>query len=59
MAYSKEEMGQTMKEKVVDPRSKKREGTPQRFKWWLADNEKDLVEQVLSTRLRLTQTTRI
>lgn len=49
MAYTREDISGAMKEKVVDPRPKKREGTPQRFKWWLADNEKDLVEQVLST----------
>lgn len=39
----------TPKERVVDPRSKKLSPTPTAFNWWLADNEKDLLTQFLST----------
>lgn len=51
MSYKVEPINVTgpMKEKVIDPRSKKSQSTPQRYKWWLADGEKDLVAQLLST----------
>lgn len=39
----------TPKERVVDPRSKKSGISAASFKWWLADNDKDLVTQLLST----------
>lgn len=38
-----------MKEKVIDPRSKKTKEAATAYKWWAAQNEKDLCAQVLST----------
>lgn len=51
MAYKVEpiDVTGTMKEKVIDPRSKKTKDTPQLYKWWLAQNDKDLCAQLLST----------
>lgn len=37
------------KEKVIDPRSKKDKIEARSFKWWLAENDQDLITQVLST----------
>lgn len=37
------------KEKVIDPRSKKTKDNPQYFKWWLAQTDKELCDQLLST----------
>jgi hypothetical protein len=39
----------TLKEKVIDPRSKKATQSPTAFKWWLAQDEKSLCSQLLST----------
>ena len=44
------------KEKVVDPRYKKNAHSPVAWKWWLAQNEKDLCTQLLSTTEYLTRT---
>lgn len=51
----------TPKEKVVDPRSKAKKDSGTLYKWWNADNDKDLVAQVLSTTeyLKRTNITRI
>lgn len=38
-----------MKEKVIDPRSKKNKDTAVAYKWWTAQNDKDLQAQLLST----------
>lgn len=39
----------TPKERVVDPRSKKTVSTATAYKWWAAQNDKDLCTQLLST----------
>lgn len=39
----------TIKERVIDPRSKKTKDYPRAFKWWLAQSDADLVTQVLAT----------
>lgn len=39
----------TRSERVVDPRSKPKKESAALHKWWLADNDKDLVAQTLST----------
>lgn len=39
----------TPKERIVDPRSKKSGLAPTAFKWWMAQNDKDLCSQLLST----------
>lgn len=39
----------TPKERVIDPRSKKEGSSPSHFKWWLAQNDRDLCSQLLST----------
>jgi hypothetical protein len=51
MAYTVEpvDVTNTPKERVIDPRAKKPKDTPNYYKWWLADNDKDLVQQLLST----------
>lgn len=58
MAYQVEpiDVTGTAKEKVIDPRSKKKDSTPRAFKWWLAGNDKDLQAQVLSTTEYLKRT---
>lgn len=38
-----------IKERVIDPRSKKTKDTPRAFKWWLAETPEDLVTQLLGT----------
>lgn len=37
------------KERVIDPRSRKADQSPTAFKWWLAQDEKTLCSQLLST----------
>lgn len=58
MSYKVEpiDITSTPKERVIDPRpkSKKEAATP--YKWWMADNDKDLVSQVLSTTEYLKRT---
>lgn len=51
MSYVVEPINVTgpMKEKVVDPRAKKSKENPQAFKWWLAQSDKELCDQLLST----------
>lgn len=39
----------TPKERIIDPRSKKSLDNPTAFKWWLAQDEKNLCSQLLST----------
>lgn len=39
----------TLKERVIDPRSKKGMEKPSAYKWWLAQNDKDLCTQLLAT----------
>lgn len=39
----------TAKEKVVDPRAKKDQPNATAYKWWLCENENDMVAQALST----------
>lgn len=59
MAYKVEPIdvtGSGMKEKVVDPRSKKPKDTPTAYKWWFAQNDKDLCAQLLSTTEYLKRT---
>lgn len=46
----------TAKEKVIDPRSKSKKEAATPYKWWLAENERDLVVQVLSTNEYLKKT---
>lgn len=48
MAYEKEDIGPTTKERVVEPR-KKSSSAPTAFKWWLAESDDELITQVLST----------
>jgi hypothetical protein len=48
--------GSVKKERVVDPRAKKSDNTASRFKWWLAQDDKTLVEQLLSTTEYLKRT---
>lgn len=56
MAYTKEDMLAVEKEKVVDPRPKKNKVSATAYKWWVAENEGDLVSQVLSTTEYLKRT---
>lgn len=51
MAYKVEpiDVTSTRSERVVDPRSKPKKEAAALHKWWLADNDKDLVAQTLST----------
>ena len=49
----------TPKERVVDPRSKKTGPAPMAFKWWLAQNDKDLASQLLSTTEYLKRTNQL
>lgn len=51
MSYVVEPINVTgpLKEKVVDPRSKKTPNQATSFQWWLAGNDKDLCTQLLST----------
>lgn len=49
MSYEVAPFTGSLKEKVVDPRSKKSKESPKMFKWWLAQTDQDLVTQVLST----------
>jgi hypothetical protein len=49
MAYESEPVGGPVKERVIDPRSKKSKSTERIYKWWLADTENDLCAQLLST----------
>lgn len=51
MAYSVEPINVTgtPKEKIIDPRAKKNLQNQGKFKWWLAQNDKDLCAQLLST----------
>lgn len=51
MAYVVEPINvtSTPKEKIIDPRSKKTIPGATAFKWWHAQNEKDLCSQLLST----------
>jgi hypothetical protein len=46
----------TPKERIIDPRSKKKEEPASAFKWWLAQNDKDLVSQLLGTTEYLKKT---
>jgi len=46
----------TPKERVIDPRSKKTATAPTAYKWWLAQNDKDLAVQLLSTTEYLKRT---
>ena len=61
MAYTVEPINVTgpMKERVIDPRSKKPKSIPTAYKWWLAQNDKDLCAQLLSTTEYLKQTNKI
>ncbi len=56
MSYTVAPLDVTGKERVVDPRSKKASNAPTAFKWWLADGEKDLASQLLSTTEYLKRT---
>lgn len=58
MAYVVEpiDVTSTPKEKVVDPRSKKTGPNPTPFTWWLAQNDRDLMSQLLSTTEYLKRT---
>ncbi len=47
------------KERVIDPRSKKNDSSPTAYKWWLADNDKDLCAQLLSTTEYLKRTNKM
>lgn len=51
MSYTVEPINvtSTPKEKVVDPRSKKRGPRPTPYTWWQAQNDRDLLQQFLST----------
>lgn len=46
----------TPKERIIDPRSKKTQSAPTAFKWWLAQDEKTLCSQFLSTTEYLKRT---
>ena len=61
MSYTVEPIDVTAAEKVIDPRSKKTKDVYTLFKWWEADNDQDLVTQLLSSTqyLKRTNTTRI
>lgn len=58
MAYKVEpiDVVKSMPEKVVDPRSKKPKDIPTAYKWWLAQDEKTLCAQLLSTTEYLKRT---
>jgi hypothetical protein len=49
LSYKKEDVSGPLKERVIDPRHKKTKDTPQRYKWWSAQDEKELCAQLLST----------
>lgn len=51
----------TAKERVVDPRAKKTTSLPSAYKWWLAEDDRDLATQLLSTTeyLKRTNSTRV
>ena len=55
MSYKVEPID-VFKEKTIDPRSKKTGELPSAFKWWLAENDKDLASQLLSTTEYLKRT---
>ena len=59
MAYEVKPLDVTSKEKVIDPRAKKDSNSPGNFKWWLADNDKDLCSQLLSTTEYLKRTNQL
>lgn len=58
MSYTVEPIDVTgpPKERVIDPRSKAKKEVATPYKWWLADNDKDLVAQLLSTTEYLKRT---
>lgn len=58
MSYTVEPIDvlKTPKERVIDPRSKKNQDTHTAYKWWLAESDKDLVAQLLSTTEYLKRT---
>lgn len=56
MAYTKEDIKAAEKEKVVDPRPRGKKDSARPYKWWLAENDNDLVAQVLSTTEYLKRT---
>lgn len=51
MSYKVEPINVTgpLKEKVIDPRAKKPQSVPNRYRWWNAQTDKELVDQLLST----------
>ena len=61
MAYTAHEIELVAKERVIDPRSKPKKQDATQYSWWLAENDNDLVAQVLSTMeyLKRTNLTRI
>ncbi len=56
MSYVVEPFEVTGKEKIVDPRSKAKKSDDRPYKWWLAQNDKDLAQQLLSTTEYLKRT---
>lgn len=59
MSYTVEPINvtSTPKERVIDPRSKKsKNSTAAKYQWWLAQNDKDLCAQLLSTTEYLKRT---
>lgn len=63
MSYTVEpiEVTKNLPEKVIDPRSRAKKDAPNIYKWWTAQNDNDLVSQLLSTTeyLRRANNTRI
>lgn len=58
MSYKVEpiDVTSTPKERVIDPRAKGKKEAATPYKWWLAEDERDLVAQVLSTTEYLKRT---
>lgn len=56
MSYKVEPIDVTSKEKIIDPRSKKNRVSGTAYQWWKAQNEKELLDQALSTSEYLKRT---
>lgn len=61
MSYKVEpiDVTSTPKERVIDPRAKSKKGEASPYKWWMAQSDKELVAQVLSTTEYLKRTNAI
>lgn len=56
MAYTREDIKRAESEKVIDPRPKNKKKDSTAYKWWDAQNDKELLAQALSTSEYLKRT---